>query len=131
MRKKDPQLAASPTSAVIYARFSSHNQKDESIEQQVDECKEYAERNGLKVTKVYADAAISGRTEARTQFQRLKADAKKGKFAVIIAYKSSRIARNMMNALCFKAVGHLKTFFRNLKFLQSLAKPKKEIISCP
>lgn len=103
MRKKDPQLAASPTSAVIYARFSSHNQKDESIEQQVEECTEYAEKNGLKVTKIYADAAISGRTEARTQFQRLKADAKRGKFAIIIAYKSSRIARNMMNALSFEA----------------------------
>lgn len=102
MRKKQPQLAASPTSAVIYARFSSHNQKEESIEQQVTECKLYAVSNGYTVIDTYPDAAISGKTENRTQFQRMKNDAKKGKFAVIIAYKSNRIARNMINALNFE-----------------------------
>lgn len=102
MRKKQPQLAASPTSAVIYARFSSHNQKEESIEQQVAECKLYAKANGLNVIGVYADAAVSGKTDNRAQFQRLKSDAKKGKFAVIVAYKSNRIARNMANALNFE-----------------------------
>lgn len=102
MRKKQPQLAASPTSAVIYARFSSHNQKEESIEQQVAECKLYAANNGYTVLDTYSDAAISGKTENRTQFQRMKNDAKKGKFAVIIAYKSNRIARNMINALNFE-----------------------------
>ena len=102
MRKKQPQLAASPTSAVIYARFSSHNQKEESIEQQVSECKLYAASNGYTVIDIYSDAAISGKTENRTQFQRMKNDAKKGKFAVIIAYKSNRIARNMINALNFE-----------------------------
>lgn len=102
MRKKQPLIAASPSSAVIYARFSSHNQKDESIEQQVAECKLYANTNGLNVVGVYADAAVSGKTDNRAQFQRLKSDAKKGKFAVIIAYKSNRIARNMANALNFE-----------------------------
>ena len=102
MRKKQPQLAASPTSAVIYARFSSHNQKEESIEQQVAECNLYAASNGYTVIDIYPDAAISGKTENRTQFQRMKNDAKKGKFAVIIAYKSNRIARNMINALNFE-----------------------------
>lgn len=102
MRKKQPQLAASPTSAVIYARFSSHNQKEESIEQQIAECMLYAANNGYTVIDTYSDAAISGKTENRTQFQRMKNDAKKGKFAVIIAYKSNRIARNMINALNFE-----------------------------
>jgi len=45
LRKKQVPIAASPASAVIYARFSSHNQKDESIEQQVAECKLYAKAN--------------------------------------------------------------------------------------
>ncbi len=102
MRKKQASIAASPSSAAIYARFSSHNQKDESIEQQIAECKLYAKANSLNIVEVYADAAVSGKTDNRTQFQRLKSDAKKGKFAVIIAYKSNRIARNMANALNFE-----------------------------
>ena len=93
--------AASALTA-IYARFSSHNQREESIEQQVAECKLFAEQQGLEVVEVYADAAQSGRTENRSQFQRLQRDAKKGKFSNIIAYKSNRIARNMINALNFE-----------------------------
>lgn len=88
--------------AAIYARFSSHNQREESIEQQVAECKLFAEQQGLEVVEIYADAAQSGRTENRSQFQRLQRDAKKGRFTNIIAYKSNRIARNMINALNFE-----------------------------
>ena len=88
--------------AVIYARFSSHNQRDESIEQQVAECQAFAKANSLTVIDVYADAAISGRSDRRPQFQRLRRDAGKKLFDTIIAYKSSRIARNMLNALNFE-----------------------------
>ncbi len=88
--------------AVIYARFSSHKQDDESIEQQVAECKRFAASHGLKIVEVYSDAAISGRSDRRPQFLRLKRDADRGKFAAVIAYKSSRIARNLMNALNFE-----------------------------
>ncbi|MBP0983032.1 MAG: recombinase family protein [Oscillospiraceae bacterium] len=98
-RKTDNPLS---NIAVIYARFSSHNQREESIEQQVAECKVFAAQQGLEIVEVYADAAQSGRTEKRSQFLRLQRDAKKGKFANIIAYKSNRIARNMMNALNFE-----------------------------
>ena len=90
------------TVAVIYARFSSHNQREESIEQQVSECRAYALANGLKVIEVYADIARSGRSDRRPQFQRLKNAAKKGTFGVILAYKSNRIARNMLNAMTFE-----------------------------
>lgn len=102
MTKKQIQQAAPLRSAVIYARFSSHNQREESIEQQVAECKVFAEQNNLEIIEVYADAAVSGKTENRTQFQRLKRDAQRRKFSTIIAYKSNRIARNMMNALIFE-----------------------------
>lgn len=88
--------------AVIYARFSSHNQREESIEQQVAECRAFAAANNLTVVDVYADAAISGRSDRRPQFQRLRRDAAKKIFDTIIAYKSSRIARNMLNALNFE-----------------------------
>lgn len=88
--------------AVIYARFSSHNQRDESIEQQVAECQAFARANGMTVVGIYADAAISGRSDRRPQFQRMRRDAGKKLFDTIIAYKSSRIARNMLNALNFE-----------------------------
>ena len=98
-RKTDKPLS---NIAVIYARFSSHNQREESIEQQVAECKVFAAQQGLEVTEIYSDAAQSGRTENRSQFLRLQRDAKKGKFTNIVAYKSNRIARNMVNALTFE-----------------------------
>lgn len=87
---------------VIYARFSSHNQKDESIEQQVDECTEFAQANNIQIIEVYADKAVSGRTDKRAAFQRMMKDAERHKFEVIIAYKSNRIARNMLNALQYE-----------------------------
>lgn len=88
--------------AVIYARFSSHNQREESIEQQVAECRAYAAANHYTVVDVYADSAVSGRSDRRPQFLRLRRDAGKHIFDTIIAYKSSRIARNMLNALNFE-----------------------------
>ncbi len=87
---------------VIYARFSSHNQREESIEQQAAECKLYAQNAGIRIIDVYADSAKTGRTDRRPQFQRLQRDAKKGKFTQIIAYKSNRIARNLLNTLIFE-----------------------------
>lgn len=87
---------------VIYARFSSHNQKEESIEQQVEECTEFAESKGIKISHVYADKAVSGRTDKRAAFQRMMKDASQKKFDVVISYKTNRIARNMLNALQYE-----------------------------
>lgn len=89
--------------AVIYARYSSHNQKEESIEQQVEACTKFALANNLEVIDVYSDKAITGKRETRAAYQRMIRDAEKGRFQVIIAYKSNRIARNMLNALQFEA----------------------------
>lgn len=88
--------------AVIYARFSSHNQREESIEQQVAECKAFAAAKNLTIVDIYSDSAVSGRSDRRPQFQRMRRDASKNIFEYIIAYKSSRIARNMLNALNFE-----------------------------
>lgn len=87
---------------VIYARYSSHNQKEESIEQQIEECMAFALQNGIKIVQVYADKALSGRTDKRPQFQKLMRDAEKGEFTVVIAYKSNRISRNMLQALNYE-----------------------------
>ena len=51
--------------AVIYARYSSHNQRDVSIEQQVEACRKHAAELGLTVTATYEDRAISGKTDKR------------------------------------------------------------------
>ncbi len=88
------------TNAVIYARYSSSNQREESIEQQVNQCKAYADRNGYTVIAVYADYAISGKDDNnRPQFQRMLQDAKNGSFDYVISWKSSRIGRNMLQAM--------------------------------
>lgn len=85
--------------AVIYARYSSHNQKDASIEQQVAECEAHAKELGLKVIEVYADRAISGRTDRRPNFQRMMKASTKGRFQYVLAWKSNRIGRNMLQAM--------------------------------
>lgn len=54
--------------AVIYARYSSDNQREESIEGQLRECKEYADQNGITVVRTYIDRALSAKTDSRPQF---------------------------------------------------------------
>jgi len=99
-RKKAAASRGGNKIGVIYARFSSHSQREESIEQQVEKCEAYAERKGLNVTGgVYADYAISGRTDRRPEFQRMMADAEAGKFDYVICWKTSRLGRNMMEAM--------------------------------
>lgn len=88
---------------VIYARFSSHAQREESIEQQVEECMAFAAQNDIEILEVYADKAVSGRTDDRKEFQRMLRDAQKKKFEAVVAYKSNRISRNMLNALTYEA----------------------------
>ena len=84
---------------VIYARYSSHAQKDASIEQQVKEAMAYAAEQEIPIHEVYADRAISGKTDRRPNFQRMMKDAEKGKFRYVIAWKSNRMGRDMLNAM--------------------------------
>lgn len=88
--------------AVIYARYSSHSQKDVSIEQQVEECQAYADANNMKVIAVYADRHLTGKTDKRPDFQKMMRHAEKRQFQVIISYKSNRMARNMLQALQYE-----------------------------
>lgn len=97
---KRTQTDNTAKSAVIYARFSEgRDQTDVSIEQQVAECKPYAAQLGYTITKVYADHHISGRSDRRPEFQRMLRDAEKGQIDTVIAWKSSRLARNMLQGL--------------------------------
>lgn len=84
---------------VLYGRYSSHNQKDISVEQQFEKGYELAAEYGIKIIDTYADRAVSGRTDKRKDFQRMMSDAAKGKFRYVIAWKSNRMGRNMLEAL--------------------------------
>lgn len=88
---------------VIYARYSSHAQKDASIEQQVNEASAYAKELGIQIREIYADRAISGKTDRRPEFQRMMHDAEKGKFGYVVAWKSNRMGRNMLQAMVNEA----------------------------
>ncbi len=88
--------------AVAYARFSSDNQREESIEAQVRAIKEYAERNGYALHKIYADRGISGTTDNRPEFQRMIDDAKNEAFDVVIVHKLDRFARNRADSAIYR-----------------------------
>lgn len=89
--------------AVIYARYSSHNQREESIEVQLRECHDFAERNGMLVVGEYCDKALTGKTDKRPDFQRMIRDSAKGRFQVVITYKVNRFARNRYDSAMYKA----------------------------
>ena len=80
--------------AAIYARYSSHNQRDESIEIQVEKSREYCAERGIDVVRVYSDYAQTGRNVKRAEFQRMMEDAKLGLFDYVVIYKVTRIMRN-------------------------------------
>ncbi|MBR3922035.1 MAG: recombinase family protein [Kiritimatiellae bacterium] len=80
--------------AVIYARYSSHSQTEQSIEGQLRDAYEYAKREGLTVIGEYIDRAKSARTDDRADFQRMLDDAAKKQFQIVIVWKLDRFARN-------------------------------------
>ena len=88
---------------VLYGRYSSHSQRDVSIEQQFQKGMELALELGIRIVDTYEDRAVSGRTDKRSDFQRLMKDAAKGKFHYVIAWKSNRMGRNMMEAMVNEA----------------------------
>ena len=94
--------------AVIYARYSSHSQTDQSIEGQLKENHEFAAREGYTVVGEYIDRAQSARTDSREAFQRMIADAAKKQFQFIIVWKLDRFARNRYDSAIYKA--RLKKF---------------------
>lgn len=78
---------------VIYARYSSHSQTEQSIEGQLHTCYEYAKNNGYLVVGEYIDRAQSGTTDSRAEFQRMIADSDKHIFEGVLVYQLDRFAR--------------------------------------
>ena len=72
---------------VIYARYSDDSQREESIEGQIRECLEYAEKEGMTVLNTYIDRAYSAKTDARPQFQKMIEDSRAKLFDAVIVWK--------------------------------------------
>ena len=88
--------------AVIYARYSSDSQREASIEGQLRDCKDYAEKNGITVVSTYIDRAYSAKTDDRPDFQRMIKDSGKKIFDVVLVWKLDRFARNRFDAVNYK-----------------------------
>ena len=99
--KKTPGSNASKL-AVIYARYSSHNQREVSIDQQVAACRKYAETNDLTVIQVYADHAMTGTNDNRPEFRQMIHDSASHSFAYVIVYALDRFSRDRYDSAVHK-----------------------------
>ena len=88
--------------AVIYARFSSHNQREESLDAQIRACSEFAARKGLNIVEIYTDAAKSGTSSDRESFLKMIEDSALHKFRYCIVHKLDRFSRDKYDAVTFK-----------------------------
>jgi site-specific DNA recombinase len=85
------------TRAAIYARYSSENQREASIEDQVRQCRAQIEHEGWQLEAVYSDHAISGATTLRPDYQKMLEDARSGRFEVLVAEALDRLSRDQEN----------------------------------
>lgn len=79
---------------VIYARYSSHSQRDASIEQQIDACRRFARLQDITIIATYEDRATTGTNDRRPSFQKMLKDAEKGAWDYVIVYSLDRFSRN-------------------------------------
>ncbi len=104
MAKSSRRQSCAPRTAVAYARYSSAGQRDVSIEQQLNDIRAYAAREGYTIVHEYADHARSGykNTSARLEFQAMMQAAASGTFDTVIAWKVDRFGRNRRESALYK-----------------------------
>ena len=90
--------------AVLYCRFSSDKQSDHSIEGQMRECKAFAEKNGMTIVGNYIDRALSAKSDARPEFQKMIKDSAKRLFDVVIVWKLDRFSRDRFDSAHYKRI---------------------------
>lgn len=96
------------TRVALYARYSSDNQREASIEDQLRICREQAKREKWKIVGTYKDAGISGASMIlRPGIQALLQDAQAGQFDIVLAEALDRISRDQAD---------VATFYKHLKF---------------
>ncbi len=87
---------------VIYARYSSHSQTEQSIEGQIAVCQEYAKRNDYTIVGEYIDRALTGTNDNRPQFKKMIEDSNKKFFNGVLVYQLDRFARNRYDSATYK-----------------------------
>ncbi len=88
--------------AVAYARYSSDNQRSESIDAQLHDIREWAIDNGYQIVRVYTDEAETGTSDDRDGFLQMIADSRNGDYEAVLVHKSDRFARNKWDAAIYK-----------------------------
>ena len=86
---------------VIYARYSSASQNEQSIEGQLKVCQEYANSNNYSIIGKYIDRARSGKTDNRPQFLQMIEDSKKRNFDAVLVYQLDRFSRNIYDSVFY------------------------------
>ena len=90
------------SNGVLYARYSSHAQRDVSIEQQIRECRQFAKRNGIDIVHIYEDRALSGTSDNRPGFQQMIKDSARHEWDYVIVYTLDRFARDRYDSAVYK-----------------------------
>ena len=88
--------------AAIYARYSSDNQREESIEAQIRAINEFAKRENIQIVKTYTDEARSATTDDRPQFLKMIKESELGLFDTLIVHKLDRFSRNRYDSAFYK-----------------------------
>ena len=89
---------------VIYARYSSDAQREESIDAQIRENTAFAQRSGIEIVGTYIDRALSAKTDNRPEFQQMIRDSAKKKFDVVIVWRLDRFSRNRYDSARYKSI---------------------------
>ena len=97
-----------PLRAAIYARYSSDQQREASIGDQIRICRRLIAEKGWSIAEVYSDAAISGASLLRPGYQKLREDARRGRTDVVIPESTDRISRDQE---------HIAAFYKQMSFL--------------
>lgn len=92
--------------AVVYARYSSDNQTEQSIEGQLRVCREYAQRNNIVILDTYIDRAMTGTNDNRPDFQRMLRDSAAQRWDYVLVYKLDRFSRNKYETAIHKKTLH-------------------------
>ena len=102
--------------AVIYARYSSDSQSEQSIDGQLRVCEEYAQRNNILILNTYIDRAMTGTNDNRPDFQRMIKDSARHEWNYVLVYKLDRFSRNK-----YETAIHKKTLRDNgIKVLSAM-----------
>lgn len=92
-------MSKAPRTVAIYSRKSKFTGKGESIENQIELCRQYIRswqgNDAAEATLIYEDEGFSGGNLERPQFKRMMADARSGKLSCVVVYRLDRISRNI------------------------------------